>query len=208
VSFEGASLPPIKPLGSLGEPIAILSGDALLTLAFQVMTDAKFLNRRKPELVLQAIHVIAQAAGLQGMVGGQTVDIETQGSSFDLSLLEYIHTHKTGALILGAIKAGAILGEATEAELEALARYGTTIGLAFQIIDDILDIEGSKKDLGKGTGLDSMQDKATYPRLLGLEESRKRAEALIEQAEDSLNLFGTKAEPLKQIARYICRRVQ
>ena len=193
---------------AFGEPIAILAGDALLTLAFQVMTDAKFLNGRKPELVLQAIHVIAQAAGLQGMVGGQTVDIETQGSSFDLSLLEYIHTHKTGALILGAIKAGAILGEATEAELEVLARYGKTIGLAFQIIDDILDVEGSKKDLGKGTGLDSMQDKATYPRLLGLEESRKRAEALIEQAEDSLNVFGTKAEPLKQIARYICRRVQ
>jgi geranylgeranyl diphosphate synthase type II len=192
---------------AFGEPIAILAGDALLTLAFQVMTDGEFLNGRKPETVLEAIHVIAEAAGMQGMVGGQTVDMETQGGSFDLSLLEYIHTHKTGALILGAIKAGAILGGATEAELEALTQYGKTTGLAFQIVDDILDIEGSKKDLGKGTGLDSMQDKATYPRLLGLEESKKRAEALIGQAEQSLTQFGAKAETLKEIARYICQRI-
>jgi len=193
---------------AFGEPIAILAGDALLTLAFQVMTDAKLLNGRKPELVIEAIHVIAQAAGLQGMVGGQTVDIETQGKTFDVSLLEYIHTHKTGALIVGAIRAGAILGEATDAEREALARYGKTIGLAFQIIDDILDVEGSKKELGKGTGQDSMQEKATYPRLLGMEESRKRAEDLLEQAEQSLALFGKKAETLTEIARYICWRVQ
>jgi geranylgeranyl diphosphate synthase type II len=192
---------------AFGEPIAILAGDALLTLAFQVMTDATFLNGCKPGPVLEAIHVVAQAAGLQGMVGGQTVDIETQGNSFDLSLLEYIHTHKTGALIVGSVKAGAILGGATEVEVASLATYGHTIGLAFQIIDDILDIEGSKKDLGKGTGLDLMQDKATYPRLLGLEESRKRAEALIGQAEESLAQFGAKAETLKQIARYICRRI-
>lgn len=190
-----------------GEAIAILAGDALLTLAFQVMTDTALLNGYKPISLLKAVHVIAQAAGLQGMVSGQTLDIETQGKSFDLPLVEFIHTHKTGALIVGSIKAGAILGEAKEKEVEALTKYGKMIGLAFQITDDVLDVEGSKKTLGKDTGVDELQQKATYPHLLGLEESRKRVEELIDQAENALEVFEDKAEPLKQIARYICRRV-
>jgi geranylgeranyl diphosphate synthase type II len=192
-----------------GEAIAISAGDALLTLAFQVMTDLSLFNGYKPTAILKAVHIIAKAAGLEGMIGGQTVDIETQGDTFDLPLLEYIHTHKTGALILGAIKAGAILGDAGEEELEALTKYGKMVGLTFQIIDDILDIEGTKKELGKSTGLDMVQDKATYPRLLGLEEARKRAKELTEQAEKTLDIFNhQKAEPLRQIARYICERIQ
>jgi len=192
-----------------GEAIAILAGDALLTLAFQIMTDLNLFNDYKPITILKAVHIIAKAAGLEGMIGGQTVDIETQGDTFDLPLLEYIHTHKTGALILGAIKAGAILGDAGEEELAALTKYGETVGLTFQIIDDILDIEGTKKALAISTGLDMVQDKATYPRLLGLEAARKRAKELTEQAERALDIFNhQKAEPLKQIARYICERIQ
>lgn len=191
---------------AFGEAIALLAGDALLTLAFQVMTDPALSAGQDPARVLAATQVLAQVAGLQGMVGGQTVDIETQGKSFDLPLLEYIHTHKTGALIMGSIKAGAILGGAKDREIEALTSYGKAIGLAFQIIDDILDVEGSTEELGKGTGQDSVLGKATYPHLLGMKESRQRAEELLEKAEAALAQFGEKAEPLREIARYLGRR--
>jgi geranylgeranyl diphosphate synthase type II len=190
-----------------GEAIAILAGDALLTLAFDVMADGELRRAVNPSWLLEAISEIAHAAGLQGMIGGQTIDIETQGMSFDLPLLEYIHTHKTGALIVGAIRAGAILGGASEEQLEALTHYGRTIGLAFQITDDILDIEGSKITTGKDTGLDEISDKATYPKLLGLEESRVRAQELATRAEEALLIFDDKAEPLKHIARLIARRI-
>lgn len=190
-----------------GEAIAILAGDALLTLAFHVMTDHELNDDLNPVALLQAVGEIARAAGLQGMIGGQTVDIETQGMSFGLPLLEYIHTHKTGTLIAGAIRAGAILGNASTEHLDALTHYGRNIGLAFQIIDDILDVEGSTDLLGKQTGLDSVSGKATYPKLLGLEESHKRAHDLVAKAEKALDPFNEKAEPLKQIARLIGRRV-
>ena len=193
---------------AFGEAIALLTGDALLTLAFQVMADPALCKNHSPLSIVKAIHVVAQAAGLQGMVGGQTVDIETQGKSFDLPLLEYIHTHKTGALILSAIKSGAILGGAQEDALEALTKYGKMIGLAFQITDDILDVIGSKKDLGKTTGSDEMLGKATYPNLLGLKESQKRVQELTQHAEEALSQFGPNAEPLKQIALYLCERTQ
>jgi len=193
---------------AFGEAIALLTGDALLTLAFQVMADPALCKNHSPLSIVKAIHVVAQAAGLQGMVGGQTVDIETQGKSFDLPLLEYIHTHKTGALILSAIKSGAILGGAQEDALEALTKYGKMIGLAFQITDDILDVIGSKKDLGKTTGSDEMLGKATYPNLLGLKESQKRVQELTQHAEEALSQFGPNAEPLKQIALYLCERRQ
>ena len=190
-----------------GEAVAILAGDALLTLAFDVMTDISNNNGIDPAYLLKAIREITHAAGLQGMIGGQTLDIETQGLNFDLPILEYIHTHKTGALIVGAVRAGAILGNADSEQLEALTHYGKTIGLAFQITDDILDVEGSKQTTGKDTGLDEMAEKATYPKLIGLEESRRRAEELTAQAEDYLKLFSDKAEPLRQIACLIGRRI-
>ena len=193
---------------AFGETIALLAGDALLTLAFQVMSDPVLYESHSPLSIVKAIHVIAQAAGLQGMVAGQTIDIETQGKGFGLPLLEYIHTHKTGALILAAIKAGAILGEATEDELEALTKYGKMIGLAFQITDDVLDVMGSRQTLGKETGLDGIQGKATYPSLLGLKESQKRIRELTQNAEQALSHFGPKAEPLKQIARYLAERTK
>jgi farnesyl-diphosphate synthase (EC 2.5.1.10) len=193
---------------AFGETIALLAGDALLTLAFQVMTDPVLYESHHPLSIVKAIHVIAQAAGLQGMVSGQTIDIETQGKGFDLPLLEYIHTHKTGALILAAIKAGAILGEATEDEIEGLTKYGKMIGLAFQITDDVLDVMGSRQTLGKETGLDGIQGKATYPSLLGLKESQKRVQELTQHAEQALSQFGPQAEPLKQIARYLAERTK
>ena len=190
-----------------GEALAILAGDALLTMAFDVMTDAARHDSLKPAFLLKAVREIARAAGLQGMIGGQTIDIETQGLHFDLPLLEYIHTHKTGALIVAALRAGAVLGEAQEEHLDALTRYGRCIGLAFQITDDILDIEGTKATMGKTTGLDSLADKATYPKLLGLEESRRRTAELTAKAEDALTIFGDKAEPLNKIACLIGRRI-
>ncbi|MEA3421988.1 MAG: polyprenyl synthetase family protein, partial [Acidobacteriota bacterium] len=116
---------------------------------------------------------------------------------------------KTGALIVGAVKAGAILGGSRKEELDALTKYGKKIGLAFQITDDILDVEGSKKILGKETGMDSVQGKATYPQIFGLQESRKRAETLVEKAEQALDRFDHhNAEPLKLIARHICQRIR
>jgi len=191
-----------------GEAIAVLAGDALLTLAFEVMSDPALAKNHSPIRILKAIQIIAKAAGVQGMIGGQTIDIQTQGKDFDLPQLEYIHTHKTGSLILAAIKVGAILGEATEDELEYLSRYGKMIGLAFQITDDVLDVLGSKQSLGKDTGQDKLQGKATYPGLLGLKESQKRIKELTQKAEEALLPFGEKATPLKYIARYLCQRTQ
>jgi len=192
-----------------GEATALLAGDGLLTLAFQIMTDPTLCQSHNPLSILKSVNLIAQAAGLQGMIGGQTVDIETQGKKFALPLLEYIHTHKTGALIVAAVRAGAILGESTEEELDALTEYGKKVGLAFQIIDDILDVESSEKILGKETGMDSAQGKATYPQIFGLQESRERAETLVEKAEQTLGLFDhSRAKTLKRIARHICERIQ
>ena len=193
---------------AFGEAVALLAGDGLLTLAFQVMTDPVLHESHNPLSIVKAIHVIAQAAGLQGMVSGQTIDIETQGKIFDLPRLEYIHTHKTGSLILAAIKAGAILGEAKEDALEALTKYGKMIGFAFQIVDDILDVVGSKQTLGKETGIDNVQRKATYPSLLGLKEAQKRIKELTQHAEEALFQFGPRAEPLQQIALYLAERMQ
>lgn len=191
-----------------GEAAAVLAGDALLTLAFQIMTSAELNKGLDPSLVLRATNEIAVAAGMSGMIGGQMIDIETQSKRFALPVLEYIHTHKTGALIVASIRAGAILAGGREAQLEALTHYGKNIGLAFQIADDILDVEGSSDLLGKEAGSDSLAEKATYPKLLGVDESRRRAHELTQKAEDSLALFGQTAEALKHLARLIGRRAE
>ncbi|MFQ5901396.1 MAG: polyprenyl synthetase family protein, partial [Thermodesulfobacteriota bacterium] len=158
------------------------------------------------EIVLKIMHEIARASGSMGMVGGQAVDIESQGKNIDFPLLEYMHIHKTGALILAAIKSGAILSSASEKEMEALTRYGEAIGLAFQITDDILDIEGSKETMGKEKGSDINKEKATYPSILGIEDSKKRAEELVAIALSSVNSLGEEADPLRYLAKYIIDR--
>ena len=189
-----------------GEAIALLAGDALLTKAFQIMSQASAVSGQQSALLLKSIHEIAKAAGSTGMVGGQVVDIESEGKEVAFPVLEYIHIHKTGELILASVKAGAILAGAENKELETITRYGEAIGLAFQIADDIIDVEGNKEDVGKNIGGDAKKGKVTYPSLLGVDESRKRAKELVDMAITALKDFDRKAEPLREIARYIVER--
>lgn len=191
-----------------GESIGILAGDALLTEAFKLMTDRAIqeFSIRDGGSILDVINEVAQAAGMSGMVGGQVLDIESEGKEVDFPTLQYIHTHKTGALILVSVRVGAKLGGASEETLKALTHYGERIGLAFQIADDILNVEGKAALLGKKTGSDLSRGKATYPVLLGLEESKKRAKELVELAVKAIESFGPEAEPLQEIAWFILSR--
>jgi geranylgeranyl diphosphate synthase type II len=191
-----------------GEAIGILAGDGLLTEAFKLMTSQSVQgpSLRDGGWVLDVIHEVAQAAGILGMVGGQVLDIESEGKEVDLPTLQYIHTHKTGTLILVSVRVGARLGGAKEETLKAFTRYGERIGLAFQIADDILNVEGKAALLGKKTGSDLSRGKATYPSLLGVEESKRRARELLEFAVDAIRSFGPEAEPLRKIAGFILSR--
>ncbi|MBW6509841.1 MAG: polyprenyl synthetase family protein [Desulfuromonadales bacterium] len=189
-----------------GEATAILAGDGLLTEAFvllsrnDVLTDVTTADR------LAIINLLATHAGTRGMVGGQMVDMEVEGSTIDLPILEYIHTHKTGALIKAAVGIGAIVGGALAQQREALQRYAAAAGLAFQIADDILDVTAMTDELGKRSGSDQQRGKATYPGFFGLAEAQQRARELNDIAIDSLQLFGEEAQPLRAIARYIIER--
>lgn len=189
-----------------GEANAILAGDALLTEAFRLLADGDANRAIEPAVVLQVIEVIARCAGSQGMVGGQVVDMESEGQPIDLPTLQYIHTRKTGALFLASIQTGAWLGGGSDAQVAALTRFGEAAGLAFQIADDILDIVGDQAVLGKDVGSDQARGKATYPALLGLAEARRRAEELRNLAIAALEPLGAPAEPLRGIARYIIDR--
>jgi geranylgeranyl diphosphate synthase, type II len=190
-----------------GDAIAILAGDALLTEAFILLSNPEYAGRGEASRLLPVVHEIARCAGSQGMVGGQVVDMESEGKAdIDLATVQYIHTHKTGALIKASVKAGAILGGADGARLDAVTRYGETVGLAFQIADDILDIEGTTEEIGKDAGSDEARGKATYPAVMGIVEAKKRAAELVEMALDSLSAFDEKADPLREIARYIVYR--
>jgi len=189
-----------------GEDIAILAGDALLTEAFRLMSERTLMDKIPPEKLLAVIHDVAEAAGYFGMVGGQVVDVQSEGKEVDSEVLNYIHTRKTGAMITVAVKAGALLSNAGEVELNALISYGRHVGLAFQIADDILNVEGDKVLLGKGTGSDAKRGKVTYPALMGLDASRKKATDLVESALSAIKNFDHRAEPLRMIAGYIVER--
>ncbi len=191
-----------------GEAIGILAGDALLTEAFRLMSSRAIqeLSLMDGGLVLDVIHEVAQAAGILGMVGGQVLDMESEGKEVDLPTVQYIHTHKTGALILVSIRVGGKLGGAGEGTLKAFTRYGERIGLAFQIADDLLNVQGESAVLGKKTGTDLSRGKATYPALLGLEESKKRVQELLELAVSAIESLGPDAEPLREIAWFILSR--
>jgi len=186
-----------------GEAIGILAGDALLTEAFKWMTDP-FSNDAR--VVLEIINEVAQAAGILGMISGQVLDIQSEGKRVDLPTLQSIHTLKTGALIRASVRAGVKLGGGSDEIIRAFTHYGEKIGLAFQVVDDILNVEGNRERLGKNIGSDLSRRKATYPSVVGLEESKKRAEELIESAIDALSSFGPEAEPLRGIARFIVAR--
>ncbi len=188
-----------------GEAIAVLAGDGLLTEAFQLMTHPASLPG-SDGLILGLVNEVARAAGLAGMVIGQVVDIESEGKEIDLPTLEFLHTHKTGKMILAAIRVGAKLGGAKGDTLQALTAYGERIGLAFQIADDILNVEGNPDVLGKNTGTDATRKKATYPGVLGLQESKCRGAELVEGAVGALSHFGPEADPLREIARFVVAR--
>jgi len=187
-----------------GEALALLAGDALLALAFQLI--AENVASVPPERVLPTLHLVAKASGTWGMVGGQVVDMESQGQNVTPDTLHYIHSHKTGALLTCSVVAGATLAGGSASQVEALRRYGEHIGLAFQIADDILDIVGDQERIGKPVGSDQKQDKATYPRLFGIEESRQRALHEMKAALQQLQGFDEKADPLRAIAQFIVER--
>ena len=188
-----------------GDDIAILAGDGLLVYAFEVVA-TQTQNVPAPR-VLKAIGHLAHAFGADGVVGGQVVDIQCEGKpDTTVETLHFIHTHKTGALLEACVVCGAILGGAADEDLQRLSRYAQNIGLAFQIIDDILDITKTQEELGKTAGKDLQAQKATYPSIWGLEESTRQAQELIEQAKAELASFGTKALPLLTLADFITNR--
>lgn len=190
-----------------GEAIAILAGDALLTEAFKLASDRRFAVGCEPSGLLAVIHEIASCAGSYGMVGGQVIDMESEGrQDIDLATVQYIHTHKTGALIKASVVAGALLGGAAGPQLAAITRYGEAAGLAFQIADDILDIEGTTEEIGKDAGSDEARGKATYPAVMGLAAAKKEAQAMMDEALRALEIFGAEADTLRDIARYIVQR--
>lgn len=186
-----------------GEAIAILAGDGLLTEAFVLLSDY---NSLLPERAVQVIGVIAEAASYRGMVGGQVVDILSQNKRADLETVQQMHSRKTAALIAAVTESGALTGKGSEAQVAALARYGRAIGLAFQIADDILDIEGDTELLGKTTGADEARGKVTYPAAVGLERSRQTANEMVNDALAALEGFDDRANPLRSLANYIITR--
>ena len=189
-----------------GEAQAILAGDGLLTFAFELMTHPDLTRGISAERLIRAVHLISEAAGVRGMVGGQSVDCLVEGRPVDPETLEFIHLHKTAALITASVVSGALLAGGAEEELRALEAYGRALGLAFQIKDDLLDLEGDEAKMGKRTGSDERKGKATYPRLHGVEASRSRLAELLEETESSLKGFGPEADPLRAIARYVVTR--
>ncbi|HZN50909.1 MAG TPA: farnesyl diphosphate synthase [Methylomirabilota bacterium] len=188
-----------------GDAVAILAGDALLTLAFKLVADNAALVS-DPRVVCDVVAAIAEASGTFGMVGGQVVDIESEGKAITPETLEYIHRHKTAALLRGSLWVGARLGGADAAALAAIDDAGQSLGLAFQIVDDILDVEGSLEALGKTAGSDARKQKATYPALHGLEVSRREARRLIEEAKSRLAVFGDRATPIRALADFVVER--
>lgn len=190
-----------------GEAIAILAGDALLTEAFKLTSDPRFTCGCNPAGLLAVIHEIAVCAGSYGMVGGQVIDMESEGrQDIDLATVQYIHTHKTGALIKASVVAGALIGGGTVEQLAAITRYGEAAGLAFQIADDVLDIEGTTEEIGKDAGSDEARGKATYPAVMGLAAAKEEAQSMMDEALRALEIFDSGAEPLRQIAQYIVQR--
>jgi len=189
-----------------GEAVAILAGDALLTEAFHLATRPDLMKQVPPARRIRALWHLARAAGSLGMVGGQTVDILTQGKRVDADTLEYIHSHKTGALISASLAVGAVLGGATPGRYRKLLATGEKLGLAFQIIDDLLDEEGDEKKLGKAVRKDQARGKATYPGVHGIAASRRKAQELIEEALGHLKSFDRRADPLREIAFFFLRR--
>jgi len=189
-----------------GEGIAILAGDGLLTLAFQLLAQIPGGDEIADEK-LTVIHRVCRAIGTsRGMIAGQVVDLATEGKPFSREELEYIHSSKTGALIRASVDCAAVLSKADLGVRDKLSSFGSKVGLAFQVVDDILDVEGSSKEIGKTAGKDEAEEKATYPALYGIKKSRQIATDLVNRAINDLEFLGKKGEALRQLARFISVR--
>ncbi|MGM0419655.1 MAG: polyprenyl synthetase family protein [Bacillota bacterium] len=193
-----------KPTNHLvyGEGLAVLAGDGLLTQAFKILANLDLPAAKRCGL----IDLLAEAAGPAGMVGGQALDLQAEEKSVDLQGLKKIHSLKTGALFKASVLGGAYCSEATPEEWRALEVYAEQLGLAFQIVDDILDVVGESSQLGKESGQDSKQGKSTYPALLGLEQAKQEAETARAKGEKALDIFGPKSSVLKDLLRYVVER--
>jgi geranylgeranyl diphosphate synthase, type II len=186
-----------------GEGIAVLAGDALLTFAFELLTLAQGWPRYPVREILQELAV---AAGSRYLIAGQVVDLESEGKKISQSLLNFIHESKTAALLRSSIRLGAMSANATPAQLRNLSDFGHSLGLAFQVIDDILDVTQTTEKLGKSAGKDIASEKATFPAVVGLEKSRKIAQKLTKEAREALLPFGKRAEALLGMADYLLER--
>ena len=187
-----------------GEALAVLAGDGLLTRAFGVLAEAQELS---PAARIEMVAALAEAAGSRGMVGGQALDVAAEGDEeADLPTLQFIHTHKTGALFGASCRLGGLAGGGDEESVRRLGRFGEKMGHAFQIVDDLLDETGRADALGKASGRDRARGKATYPRILGVEESKRRVQALAGSAEETARSFGARGEALLGLVRFVAER--
>ena len=188
-----------------GEAVAILAGDALLTEAFDGLASCAG-EDISPGRVLEVIRIAVKAAGYRGMIGGQMIDLECENQTVSLATVEYMHIHKTGALLSASLEIGAILGGGEGSRIKAMKTYGHHMGLAFQITDDLLDVEGDPELMGKTPGSDAAKNKMTYPALLGVIQSRAAAKEHVDSSLEALSGFGEEAEPLRAIAGYLLVR--
>ena len=188
------------------EATAILAGDALLTLAFQVLSSVQSTTGNQASGWLKVIHIISTAAGYRGMIRGQMLDMAAEGQHLTVDELKSMHVLKTGALIEASLLCGALLAGARKRQMDILKTYARSIGLAFQVTDDILNVEGNPKIMGKAVGTDELREKSTYPAILGLERSRQFAKNLVNEALQALENFDKKADPLRALATYIIDR--
>lgn len=191
---------------AFGEATAILAGDALQALAFEILA-SRTIPTVGAELQLEMLHTLGAACGAHGMAGGQAIDLAAVGRTLDLPALENMHAHKTGALICASVRLGALsAGCADAAMLDALERFGHAVGLAFQVRDDILDVEGETQALGKTAGKDAASAKPTFPSVLGMDASRAHLRELVDEALAALEPLGERAAPLSELARYVAER--
>ncbi len=190
-----------------GEAIAVLAGDALLTLAFELLSAPGTVRSYRPDRLISVIGELSQAAGSRQLVGGQAVDITSEGRQVDLETVDYIVRTKTGALIKASLVCGAVLAGGEREQVELLGRYGRDLGAMFQIKDDLLDLEGDPVKMGKAVKKDDSRGKATYPRLLGLERSKEMIRELLASSLDALRPLGQRAEPLALLSKFVAERV-
>ncbi|HME89244.1 MAG TPA: farnesyl diphosphate synthase [Chthoniobacterales bacterium] len=186
-----------------GDGIAVLAGDALLTIAFEIVSHAKPPHRYQPFTILREVAV---AAGSQKLIAGQVADLEGEGKQIDMSGLRYIHENKTAAILTTSVRLGAMSANTNSRQLGAITKFGRALGLAFQVIDDILDVTQTSEKLGKSAGKDIAAQKATYPSVVGLAKSRTEAKHLTKQAHNALSIFGKKGDALHALADYLIER--